>query len=101
MILVHHTDECAGKPSPKGLLTAPCNCKTAPMTADARKRLTSFLGTLAGESIKAKEPALYFAVRLEILALQIAKDARAVRRTAAFSDRAAGIPRKRRPKVRG
>lgn len=51
------------------------------------KRLRKLLGTFASESIKAGEPAEYFALRLDELADQIAKDARGVRRTAKRSDR--------------
>lgn len=86
MIIVRHTKECAGKPDANGRLTGRCNCKTAKLDESAMKRLRLLLGTLAGESLKAGEESEYFALRLDELADQIAKDARGVRRTAKRSD---------------
>ena len=87
MIFVRHTEECAGKPNAVGRLTGKCNCKTAKLDAAARKQLERLLGKLAEDSINAGEQSEYFALRLDELAEQIAKDARGVRRTAKRSDR--------------
>jgi hypothetical protein len=88
MIVVRHTEECAGKPDPAtGRLTGKCNCKTGKLDQAARKQLMKFLGTLASESIMVGEESEYFALRLDNLADQIVEDARRVRRTAKRSDR--------------
>lgn len=87
MIFVRHTEECAGKPNAVGQLTGKCNCKTAPLDQAARKQLERLLGKLAEDSIHAGEESEYFALRLDQLAEQIAKDARGVRRTAKRSDK--------------
>lgn len=86
MIIVRHTKECSGKPNAAGRLTGTCDCKTAKLDESARRRLVQLLGTLAEESIKAGEKSEYFALRLDALAEQIAKDARGVRLTAKRSD---------------
>ena len=87
MIFVRHTEECTGKPNAVGRLTGKCDCKTAPLDQAARKQLVHLLGKLADDSIRAGEESEYFALRLDELADQIAKDARGVRRTAKRSDR--------------
>jgi len=86
VIFVRHTEECTGKPNAVGRLTGKCNCKTAKLDAAARKQLERLLGKLADDSIHAGEESAYFALRLDELAEQIAKDARGVRRTAKRSD---------------
>ena len=86
MIVVRHTEECSGKPNGAGRLTGRCNCKTAKLDDAARKQLQRLLGKLAGDSIRAGEESEYFALRLDELADQVAKDARGVRRTARRSD---------------
>jgi hypothetical protein len=88
MIFVRHTEECASKPDAAGRLTDKCNCKTAKLDQRARTQLQRLLGKLAEDSIQAGEQSEYFALRLDELAEQIAKDARGVRRTAKRSDRA-------------
>ena len=87
MIFVRHAEECTSKPNAAGRLTGKCNCKTAPLNQAARKQLERLLGKLADDSIRAGEESEYFALRLDELAAQIAKDARGVRRTAKFSAR--------------
>ena len=87
MIFVRHTEECAGKPDAAGRLTGKCNCKTAKLDQAARTQLQRLLGKLADDSIRAGEQSEYFALRLDELAEQIAKDAGGVRRTAKRSDR--------------
>lgn len=87
MIIVRHHESCAGAPDLSGRLTGKCNCKTAKLDASARKLLTRLLGRLAEDSIKAGEESEYFALRLDVLAEQIAKDARGVRRTAKRADK--------------
>ena len=87
MIFVRHTEECASKPNATGRLTGKCNCKTAPLDQKARTQLERLLGKLAEDSINAGEQSEYFALRLDALAEQIAKDARGVRRTAKRADR--------------
>ncbi len=87
MIFVRHTEECAGKPNGAGQLTGKCNCKTAKLDQAARGALQRLLGKLADDSIKADEQSEYFALRLDELAEQIAKEARSVRRAARRSDR--------------
>ena len=87
MIVVRHAEECAGKPNAAGRLTGKCNCKTAKLDQTARKQLQHLLGKLADDSIRAGEQSEYFALRLDELAEQIAKDARGVRRMAKRSDR--------------
>ena len=91
MIFIRHSEECAGKPNAAGRLTGKCNCKTAKLDEAARKQLERLLGKLAEDSIQAGEQSEYFALRLDELAEQIAKDARGVRRTAKRSDRAARV----------
>ena len=93
MIFVRHTEECASKPDRAGRLTGKCNCKTAKLDQTARTQLQRLLGKLAGDSIDAGEQSEYFALRLDELAEQIAKDARGVRRTAKRADRAARLER--------
>ena len=85
MILVRHAEECAGKPNATGRLTGKCDCKTAKLDQAARTQLLRLLGKLATDSIRAREEDEYFALRLDALAEQIAKDARGVRRTAKLS----------------
>lgn len=87
MIIVRHSEKCAGKPDGAGRLTGKCNCKTAKLDQIARTQLQQLLGKLANESIRAGEESEYFALRLDALADQIAKDARGVRRTAKRSDK--------------
>jgi hypothetical protein len=87
MIFVRHTEECTGKPNAVGRLTGKCNCKTAKLDGAARAQLQRLLGKLADASIRAGEESEYFALRLDELADQIAKDARGVRRTAKRADR--------------
>ena len=87
MIFVRHTEDCTGKPNAVGRLTGKCNCKTAKLDGAARAQLQRLLGKLANDSINAGEESEYFALRLDELAEQIAKDARGVRRTAKRSDR--------------
>ena len=99
MIIVRHAEECAGKPNAAGRLTGRCNCKTAPLDQAARKQLTRMLGKLADESIRAGEESEYFALRLDALADQIAKDARGVRRTAKRSDRTTRLTTHHKTKV--
>jgi len=91
VIFVRHTTECAGKPNGAGRLTGTCDCKTAKLDESARKRLTRLLGDLASASIQAGEESEYFALRLDELAEQIAKDARGVRRTAKRADKNARL----------
>jgi len=86
VIFVRHTEGCAGKPNAVGRLTGKCNCKTAPLDEGARTQLQRLLGKLATASIDAGEQAEYFALRLDALAEQIAKDARGVRGTAKRTD---------------
>lgn len=90
MIFVRHTEECTSKPS-AGRLTGKCNCKTAPLDQKARAQLQLLLDKLAEDSIDADEASEYFALRLDELAEQIAKEARSVRRTAKRSDRASRL----------
>lgn len=90
MIFVRHTEECASKPI-AGRLTGKCNCKTAPLDQKARTQLQRLLDKLAEDSIDAGEESEYFALRLDELAEQTAKEARSVRRTAKRSDRAARV----------
>ncbi len=85
MFFVRHTTECAGKPDASGRLTGECNCKTAKLDVAARKQLEQLLRKLDGDSIKANEQAEYFALRLDQLAEQISRVARAVRRAAKSS----------------
>jgi hypothetical protein len=87
VIVIRHTNECAGKPNAQGRLTGKCNCKTAKLDERARKQLVSFLGGLADDSIKAGEDAEYFALRLDVLAEQVRKSAHGVRMTAKRSNR--------------
>ena len=87
MIIIRHAEECAGKPNAVGRLTGKCNCKTAKLDKAARAQLQRLLGKIADDSIRAGEESEYFALRLDELAEQIAKDARGVRRTAKRSDR--------------
>ena len=87
MIVVRHAEECTGAPNAFGRLTGKCNCKTAKLDQSARKLLMQLLGRLASDSLKAGEESEYFALRLDALAEQIAKDARLVRATANRSDR--------------
>ena len=91
MIFVRHTEECAGKPNAVGRLTGKCNCKTAKLDQTARTQLQRLLGKLADDSIRAGEESEYFALRLDELAEQIAKDARGVRRTAKRADKNARL----------
>jgi hypothetical protein len=91
VIVVRHTEDCAGAPNTSGRLTGKCDCKTAKLDEAARKQITRLLAKLAEDSIDAGELSEYFALRLDGLAEQIAKDARGVRRTAARADRAARI----------
>jgi hypothetical protein len=86
VIFVRHNAKCAGKPNAAGRLTGKCNCKTASLDEAARTQLKRLLGKLANDSIRAGEESEYFALRLDELAEQIAKDARGVRRTAKRSD---------------
>lgn len=90
MIFVRHTEECTSKPV-AGRLTGKCNCKTAPLDQKARTQLQRLLDKLAEDSIDADEASEYFALRLDELAEQIAKEARSVRRNAKRSDRAARV----------
>ena len=87
MIFVRHTEECTSKPI-AGRPTGTCNCKTAPLGQKARTQLQRLLDKLAEDSIDADEASEYFALRLDELAEQIAKEARSVRRNAKRSDRA-------------
>jgi hypothetical protein len=91
VIFVRHTEECAGKPNGAGRLTGKCNCKTAKLDQAARIALQRLLGKLADDSIEADEQSEYFALRLDELAEQVAKEARRVRRTARQSDKAARV----------
>ncbi len=99
MIFVRHTEECGGKPNAAGRLIGRCNCKTAPLDQAARKQLQRLLGKLAEDSIRAGETSEYFALRLDALADQIAKDARGVRRTAKQSDRTTRLNTRHKTKV--
>ena len=90
MIFVRHTEECASKPV-AGCLTGKCNCKTAPLDQKARTQLQRLLDKLAEDSIDADEESTYFALRLDELAEQIAKQARSVRRNAKRSDSASRV----------
>jgi len=89
VIFIRHTEECASKPNATGHLTGKCNCKTAKLDAAARKQLGCLLDKLTEDSIHAGEHPEYFALRLDELAEQIAKEARSVRRTAKRTDQAA------------
>lgn len=91
MIFVRHTEECASKPNGAGQLTGKCNCKTAKLDQAARAALERLLDKLADDSIDADEQSEYFALRLDELAEQIAKEARSVRRNAKRSDRASRV----------
>lgn len=100
MIFVRHAEDCAGKPNAVGRLTGECNCQTAKLDQDARKQLQQLLGKLAEDSIDADEESEYFALRLDELAEQIAKDARGVRMTAKRADRAARLARENKKRIR-
>ena len=89
MIFIRHHETCSGKPSNTGKLTGECDCKTAKLDEAARAELQQLLAKLAEDSLDADEESEYFALRLDELAEQIAKDARGVRRTAKHADRAA------------
>ena len=91
MIVVRHTETCAGKPDAAGRLTGSCDCATAKLDESAREQLRRLLGDLAVASLDADEESEYFALRLDELAEQIARDARGVRRTARRADRAARL----------
>lgn len=82
MIIVRHNETCSSKPNRSGRLTGTCDCKTAPLDEAARTQLQQLLGQLADDSLRADEEPEYFALRLDAMAEQIAKDARGVRRTA-------------------
>lgn len=100
MIIVRHGEKCTGKPNGAGRLTGKCNCKTAPLDKAARTQLQHLLGELADDSIRAGEESEYFALRLDELAEQIAKDARGVRRTAKRADRNARLSVRHKTKGR-
>ena len=93
MIMIRHTENCAGKPNGAGRLTGECDCKTAKLDKEARTKLQALLAKLAEDSIDGDEDSEYFALRLDDLAEQIANDARGVRRTAKQADRAARLAR--------
>jgi len=78
MIIVHHTEECTSKPI-NGRTTGPCNCKTAPLTEEARSDLRDFLSRAAQRSIAEGEDPDYFKIRLGLIADEIEKASRAIR----------------------
>lgn len=88
MIFIRHHENCTSKPN-GGKLTGECNCQTAKLDEAARVELEQFLAKHAEDSIDADEESEYFALRLDDLAEQLAKEARNVRRTARSADREA------------
>jgi len=89
VIFIRHHETCSSKPNAAGKLTGECACKTAKLDEEARSALHELLAKLAEDSLDADEESEYFALRLDELAEQIAKDARSVRRTAKQADREA------------
>jgi hypothetical protein len=73
MIIIRHSEECAGKPNGAGFLTGKCNCQTAKLDEAARKQLEHLLGELSEKSLQAGEKSEYFALRLDALVAQITK----------------------------
>lgn len=79
MIFVRHHEKCAGQPTATGKLTGSCDCKVAPMDEAARKALEKLLVALDSTSKRNAEDRDYFALRLDMLAEQIAHEAKQVR----------------------
>jgi hypothetical protein len=79
MIIIRHTDECAGKPDASGQLTGTCDCKTAGLDQAAYKSLRRLLDKLTDESGLMQEDPEYFALRLDAIAARVVNEARSIR----------------------
>jgi hypothetical protein len=78
MIIMQHSDECAGAPV-AGKLTGKCDCATFRLTEAARERVAGLIASLEGDSVQESEDPLYFAVRLDLLAAVFEKRAHSLR----------------------
>lgn len=75
MKIVHHTEECAGRPV-NGRLTGVCDCATAPLSERATRELDALLKETERASAEAAEDPAYLAIRMNLLR-NLAADAEA------------------------